>query len=48
LFPATIVTTRVSALQPEPGISTLTMWSPSESAMFIGVILPVFTPSTVT
>src|SRR5712691_11847320 len=48
LLPATTVTVRVSGCQPEPGICTVTVWSPSVRLMLIGVTLPVFTPSTMT
>jgi hypothetical protein len=48
LFPGTIVTVRVSGFQPEPGIRTITTWSPSARLTFIGVTFPVFTPSTIT
>jgi hypothetical protein len=48
LFPGPIVTVRVSGFQPESGIWTVTMWSPSATLMFIGVGFPVFTPSTIT
>jgi hypothetical protein len=43
-----MVTTRVSGLHPEPGICTVTEWSPTGREMLMGVTLPVAAPSTKT
>src|SRR5579864_3276663 len=45
LLPDTTSTSRVSTLQPEFGIETITLCQPTEMSMLMGVTLPVSFPS---
>src|SRR5260370_6255705 len=48
LLPDTTTTGRVSVFHPEFGMETTTMCAPTATLIFIGVTLPVSTPSTET
>src|SRR5260370_34234309 len=48
LLPDTTTTERVSGFHPEFGMETSTMCAPTATLMFMGVTLPVSTPSTET